>query len=186
MNYYSIALFLHMAGALGFFVALGLEWASLWQMRRAITNEQIRKGMRLFSGVRRAGMASMTVLILSGLYMAITAWGHVWWTVVALGTLILLYIPAAVLTGMRMAEVKRALAMETGSVSPSHYPLLHHPLLQISIQTRVAMALGILFLMNTKPDLNGALLAIGIATVLGLASALPLPRRERMRGQPAE
>jgi len=91
-----------------------------------------------------------------------------------------------VLTGMRMAEVKRALAMETGFVSPSLYPLLHHPLLQISIQTRVAMALGILFLMNTKPDLNGALLTIGIATVLGLASALPLPRRERVRGQPAE
>ena len=32
MNAYSIALFLHIVGALGFFVALGLEWTGLWQI----------------------------------------------------------------------------------------------------------------------------------------------------------
>ena len=41
MNYYSIALFLHVVGALGFFVVLGLEWTSLRQLRcvvHAISN----------------------------------------------------------------------------------------------------------------------------------------------------
>jgi len=42
MNDYSIALFLHVVGALGFFVALGLEWTSLRQIRGAATSGQVR------------------------------------------------------------------------------------------------------------------------------------------------
>jgi len=57
--------------------------------------------------------------------------------------------------------------------------LLHHPLLWIAIQTRVAIALGIVFLMTVKPDLSRSLLTIGVAIVLGLVSALPIRGRER-------
>ena len=41
MNDYSIALFLHIVGALGFFVALGLEWTGLGQIRSAMTLERV-------------------------------------------------------------------------------------------------------------------------------------------------
>ncbi len=37
MNSYSISLFFHIAGALGFFTALGLEWTGLRQIRSAAT-----------------------------------------------------------------------------------------------------------------------------------------------------
>jgi hypothetical protein len=33
MNYYSIVLFVHIGGALGFFVALGVEWISVGRLR---------------------------------------------------------------------------------------------------------------------------------------------------------
>jgi len=59
-------------------------------------------------------------------------------------------------------------------------PLLHHPMLAIGIQIRVAIALGIVFLMTIKPDLTGSLLAVGIAALLGLASTLPMLSRERV------
>lgn len=49
-----------------------------------------------------------------------------------------------------------------------------------------AMALGIVFLMTVKPDLGASLLTIGVAIVLGLASALPIPGRERVQEEPAE
>jgi hypothetical protein len=39
---YSIALFLHIVGALGFFVVQGLEWIGLSQVRRAILPEEVR------------------------------------------------------------------------------------------------------------------------------------------------
>ena len=45
MNDYSIALFLHIVGALGLFMALGLEWTGLWQIRSAMTTEQVRGWM---------------------------------------------------------------------------------------------------------------------------------------------
>ena len=72
---------------------------------------------------------------------------------------------------------------EHGPPSPALRQLLHDPLLVISLQTRVAIALGIVFLMTVKPDLRGSLLAIVIAAMLGLASALPILRREQAQGQ---
>ena len=56
-----------------------------------------------------------------------------------------------------------------------HGPLarLPDPLLWVSIQIRVAVALGIVFLMTFKPDLNGSLVTIAVAAVLGLVAALP-------------
>jgi hypothetical protein len=55
MNDYSIVLFVHIVGALGFFVALGVEWLSLRHLRRATTAEQVREWIRVSTGVRRLG-----------------------------------------------------------------------------------------------------------------------------------
>ena len=54
------------------------------------------------------------------------------------------------------------------------------------MQTRVAIALGLVFLKTAKPDLTGSLLTIGVAIVLGLASALPMVRTERPREELAD
>ena len=185
MNDYSIALFLHIVGALGFFVALGLEWTSLRHLRRATTAEQVREWMRVPAEMGRVGMIAMVTLLAAGLYMMATVWGGVAWIMVTLGALVLLSVLAVALTRPRMAAIGRALTAETGPVSPTLHHLLHHPLLWISIQTRVAIALGIVFLMTVKPDLIGSLLTIGVATILGLASALPILNRERAQEEPA-
>lgn len=179
MDYYSIALFLHVVGALGFFVALGLEWTGLWQIRSATTSEQVRAWMRISKSARRLGIASMLTILVSGFYMMATVWGGVAWIIVTLGALVLVIVLSVALTGPRMAAIGRALATEKGPVSKTFHSLANHPLLWISIQTRVAIALGIVFLKTVKPDLGGSLLTIGVAIVLGLASALPMPRRER-------
>ena len=181
MNDYSIALFLHVVGALGFFVALGLEWTSLRRLRRATTVEQIREWLRLPDEMGRVGMASMVMLLAAGFYMMATVWGGVAWIIVTLGALVPMIILGMVITGRRMAAIGRMVNTERGPLSPTLHRLLGHPLLWISIQTRVAIALGIVFLMTVKPDLSGSLLAIGVATVLGLASALPIRGRERVQ-----
>jgi hypothetical protein len=98
-----------------------------------------------------------------------------------MGSLLLVIALAQVLTAPRMAAIGRALAIEKGSVSQSFHNLVNHPILWISIQTRVAIVLGIIFLKIAKPGLGGSLLAIGVAIVLGVASALPMFRR--VRGQ---
>ena len=83
-----------------------------------------------------------------------------------------------------MVAIESKLLTESDLLSPALYHILHHPVIWISVQTRVFMALGIVFLMTIKPDLTGSLLAIGIATLLGLASALPILSRERALENP--
>jgi hypothetical protein len=184
MNVYSIVLFLHIVGALGFFAALGLEWTSLRQLRHATTAEQVREWIRVPADMGRVGLVSMLTLLISGFYMMATDWGGVAWIMVTLGAIVLMILLGIALTGRRMAAIGRAVTEETGPVSPTLHRLLHHPLLWISIQTRVAIGLGIVFLMTVKPDLIGSLLTISVATVLGLASAVPLRGRERAREEP--
>ena len=179
MNAYSIALFLHIVGAVGFFVALGLEWTGLWQIRSATTPQQVGGWMRILKGVRKFGFASMLTTVITGIYMMLTVWGSMAWVIVSLGALVLVIVLSVALTGPRMAVIGQALAMEKVLLSQTFHSLANHPLLWISIQTRVAVALGIVFLKTAKPDLGGSLLTIGVAIILGLASALPMPRRER-------
>ncbi len=179
MNNYSIALFLHIVGALGFFVSLGLEWTSLRHLRRATTAEQVGEWMRVPAEMSRVGMLSMLTLLIAGFYMMAITWGAVAWISVTLGAIVLMILLGMVLTRQRMAAIGKTVSTERGSISSALSQLLHDPVLSISLQIRVAMALGIVFLMTVKPGLGGSLLTIGIAIILGLIPALPMTRRAR-------
>ncbi len=183
MNAYSIALFLHIVGAMGFFVALGLEWTGLSQIRSAMTPMQVGGWMRILKSVRKVGFASMLTTVISGIYMLVTVWGGAAWIIVTVGALVLVIALAQVVSAPRMAAMGRALATEKGPLSKTFHSLANHPLLSISIQTRAAIALGIVFLKIAKPDWGGSLITIGAAIVLGVVSALPMPRRGRVQAR---
>jgi hypothetical protein len=180
MTFYSIALFLHIVGALGLFVALGLELLSLLYLRRATTTEQAREWLSAYGLLRWVGPISMGTILLPGFYMMATTWGGVAWIGIALAATILLAVIGA-LTGSRMAAIGRAVPTESGSLSPAFRQRLHDPFLLVSTQTRVAIALGIVFLMTVKPGLGGTLLTIGVAIILGLASTWPMWSRGRTK-----
>src|SRR5574341_1569771 len=180
MNAYSIALFLHIVGALGFFVVLGLEWIGLSQIRSARLPEEARAILGVVKSTNRLGFVSMLTTVITGIYMLLTVWGWVAWILVVLGSLILEIVLFVALTGPRMAAIGQALPTEKGSVSQTFHNLVNHPILWISIQTRAAIILGIIFLKIARPDLGWSLLTIGVATVLGLASALPVLRPARI------
>lgn len=177
MNDYSIALFLHIAGVLGLAVALGLEWTGLWQIQRATLPDQVRSWMGILKGVRRVGFASMLTTVLTGIYMMMTVWGGVAWVTVSIGALVLVIALAQALTALRMTAIGRACM--TASTPQTFHSLASDSLLWISIQTRIAIILGIVFLKTAKPDWGGSLVTIGVAIVLGIASALLASRRER-------
>jgi hypothetical protein len=152
MNIDSIALFLHIVGALGFFVALGLEWTGLRQIRNAMSPDQVRGWMGILKSTRKLGFVSMLTAVITGIYMMVTDWGGEWWAIVTLGALVLVITLSVVLTGPRMAAIGQALAAEKAPLSQNFRSLADHPLLWISLQTRVAVALGIVFLKVAKPD----------------------------------
>ena len=95
-----------------------------------------------------------------------------------IGSLVLVIVLSIALSKPRMMAIGQALATEKGSVPQTLHNLVNHPLLRISIQTRMAIILGIIFLKIAKPDLGGSLLTIGVGVILGVASTLPAARRE--------
>lgn len=179
MSDYSIALYLHIVGALGTFTALGVEWTSLRRLRAIVTVAQARESFHVAASGQRIGGVSMFVLLLSGIYMMVTVWGAVPWITVTIGMLLLLAL-LGIPVSRRMAIIKQTELAKDGSVSPTFSGFLQHPLLWIFIQTRMTVVLGIVFLMTVKPDLPGSLLTIGIAIILGLASSLAFLDRKAM------
>lgn len=181
MSIFSIALFFHIVGALGVSVVVGLEWFGLSQIRRTTVPGEIRAILKIVQGATRFGFISMLSTVITGFYMVLNGVGWVPWLLVVIGALFLVIILTWVLTAPRMAAIGQALAMEKASVSPTLHRLMNDPMLWISIQTRAAIVLGIIFLKIATPDLGRALLTIVVAIVLGIASALPMRRPVQAR-----
>ncbi len=175
MNAYSFVLFLHIAGVLGISVAVGLELTGLLQIRSAVRPEQVRGWMVILKSVRKVGFASMLTTVITGIYMTLAIWGGVAWVLVSIGALVVVIALAQVLTAPRMAAIGRTLA--TAPTAPSFHSLASHPLLWVSIQTRIAIVLGIVLLKTAKPDWGGSIAIIGVAIALGIVSALAMQRR---------
>ena len=186
MNSNSIALFLHIVGALGFFVALGLEWTSLREIQGSAFPEQVRVWMGIMKSTTKLGIPSMLALVITGFYMVLTDVGWTPWILVVLGAVVLAMALSMAVTRPRMAAIGQALAKERGTVSQSFRNLANNPVLWISIQTRIAVALGIIFLKIAQPDLVWSLLVIVVAIVLGVISALPISRRAGARQAPTD
>ncbi|HZD58699.1 MAG TPA: hypothetical protein VE136_18350 [Anaerolineales bacterium] len=183
ISLYTIALFLHIVGALGLFVALGVEWASRLYLRRAATFEQAREWLSTVNAQRRLYPISWLAILIPGFYMAATAWRATEWIPTALGAVVLLVVLGAAITGRRMGTIGQSVAAESGPISSTLRQRLDDPLLWASLRIRTAIALGIVFLMTVKPDLLGSLLTIGVAVVLGLALSLPVLGRGREKVQ---
>jgi hypothetical protein len=173
MSLYSAAVFLHVVGALGLFAALGLEWAGVRNLRCSVTTAQAREWLKLLGGLRLVERPAALVLLGTGIYAsAATGGGRPW---IGLGLLTLLVIAALgeLLTGRRLRRVGRVLPEEGGAVTPALMRQLADSVLTLSACLRTALALGVVFIMSTKPDRAGALSAMAMALVLGLAAGLP-------------
>jgi hypothetical protein len=136
--------------------------------------------MGMLKNTNKLGFPSMLTTVITGIYMVLNGVGWVPWILVVLGALVLIIILSLVLTKLRMVAIGQTLATEKGPLSQAFHHLVNHPVLWISIQTRVAIALGIIFLKIAMPDLGGSLLTIGVAIVLGVVSALPMSRSVRL------
>src|SRR5579859_7830800 len=102
MSIYNIVLFLHIIGAIGYFLGIGTWLFILAGLRRAQRVEQVRALIHLndlsgpFSGI------SALLLLAAGLYMAFTAWSiQTGWILVGLISLILIVPTTAVLIAPR-------------------------------------------------------------------------------------
>lgn len=183
MSLYSVAVFLHVAGALGLFAALGLEWAGIRNLRVSVTTSQAREWLKLLLGLRLVERPAVLALLVTGVYLIGATGGGRPWIGLGLAGLIVIAALGELLTGRRLRRVGLRTLAEDGPVTPAFARQLTDPLLTLSACVRTALALGIVFIMSTKPDRAGAVAALMIALVLGFAAGLPpFVRRPRASG----
>jgi hypothetical protein len=169
MTLYSIALFLHVVGALLLVVSLTVEGLALRQVRRAATAEAAEGAAAVLGLNRIVGPLSALGVLIPGLYMTATSWGWVAWIVVALASWLAVAVLGAV-NGIRIGALARSQALRAG---------IRNPTFLISWTTRVGIVLGVIFLMTVKPGTAGAVIAMVVAAAAGAALGVALSRMRR-------
>jgi hypothetical protein len=172
MPYYQIALFLHILGALGYFIALGVFYAAVLGIRRAQTVGSIHVWTGAASGVSRILFPISTLLIvIAGIYMMVTVWGErAPWAGVALIAFPIVAIVATFIPGRRMAPLRHSAAGQPQSapVTGALWTQAHDAVTWVAVNTLAAFAIGIVYLMTLRPDALGSVIALLIALVVGL------------------
>src|SRR5712691_8686439 len=185
MNIYNIMLFLHVSGAIGYFIGIGAWLFVLAGLRRAQRVEQVRALINLVAMTGPLFAISVLLILAAGLYMALTAWSlQTGWIAVALISLVLMApLSTALIEPRRRAIDRLAREAPDGPLPPSLERSTHDPVLGTTLQTVAVLLLGIVFLMTTKPSLTGSLIVMTVALALGLASGLLVSRTTRTREQ---
>ena len=188
MNIYPIALFLHVSGAIGYFIGIGAWLFVLAGLRRAQRVEQVRALINLVAMTGPLFAISVLLILAAGLFMSLTAWSlQTGWIAVALISLVIMApLGTALIEPRRRALGRLAREAPDGPLPESLEQRTHDPVLGTALQTLAALLLGIVFLMTTKPSLTGSLIVMAVALALGLASSLFIFRPARTQVQRVE
>ncbi len=181
MSLYTVILFLHIVGAIGYFLGIGLWLFILLSWRGTQCVEQVRSLLHLNDMSAPFAAASAVLLLGTGLYLALTAWSLLTsWILVALISLLMVPTSAALIAPRRIAIVKQ-MAREApgGELSGTLEQHLDDPVLATACTTVLVLLLGLVFLITTKPNLAGSLIVMVVALLLGLAAGALVSRMRR-------
>jgi len=140
MSLYSIALFVHILGAVLLFVLLTIEGVAL------------RQGFMAARLNRILGPISALAILVPGFYMVASQWGWKGWVVAGLVSWVLIAVAGAA-TGVSVMAGR--LSTRTAAVSWS---------------VRIGTALGVMFIMTVKPDLAVSAIVVVAGALVGAAA----------------
>ena len=176
MTPYLLLVFLHVLGAVGLFMAWGVEGVALSQLARATTPNDARDAIALRRRIAPGGMVAMLTAVITGIWMMIVRWGHQPWEAGAMALLVAIIAVGIGFNGR--AKPQLAAAMKAEDIAPARLRLTSAAL-TLSMRLRLTLGIGIIALMVLKPDVAGAL-AIGASAGAGcLTLAAVATRRGR-------
>lgn len=168
--WYTFALFVHILGSIGLFIAVSLVVVAFVRMRRAAMLEQVREWAAVANLAGKSIIFISLVILAPALYMVIVAWGFATpWVLAALITFVVLAVMGATMNG-RNNERIFAMAQATSStfVSDELRTQLKAPQLWLAESIRLALLIGILALMTIKPDMLFSLLILAGMLIVGI------------------
>lgn len=176
MSLYRLALFIHVVGVIGFFMALGAYLFGMVALHRASQAQQVRSICQMIFATDAVAVGGVLLVAAAGLYMAITAWGlGTDWVIVAIISFALMAPVGPFLVERRLhAVADLAAGSPDGPLSYEIRQRIADPLIGTGLILMIAWLLGIIYLMTTKPSLTGAIVAMIVSAVLGGLAAIPI------------
>jgi hypothetical protein len=180
MKPYSLALFIHLLGAVTLFAGIALLQRAGAALRRSSNLDHLRLWFGLAQTTRGMFPASTALLLASGLYMTGSAWTFTTpWVVVAIATLISMVVVGAGVVGRRFATLGRqAVAAGTGPVPQEISVQLARPGQWMTLSALNGAGIGVLWLMAAKPGWLAALSVIVGLAALGAAAGFAATRKQ--------
>jgi hypothetical protein len=172
MNLYAIALFLHITGALGLFLGLGMEGLVLKHLGSSTTNRQVlawRSSMKL---MRIIFAVAAILLLIPGLYLVGESWRFTPWVVVGI---ILLFALAGYgsVTGKKIGLIINSIINNNEPLPEEMRKKLSDQFLLKTYKIRFLVTSGIIYIMTLKTGWIGTIAVIVVAFVIGLLISLP-------------
>jgi prolipoprotein diacylglyceryltransferase len=172
MDYYPLALYLHIVGAMGLFAVLALEWLAVSRLRRARARDEALAWMSIMAPVRWVALISMLVVLLPGVFMAGTRWNMPGWTQAAVVGMLAMAVLGGILSARVLKAIESTLARDQDPLSAGSAERLRNPVLAHSLWSRTGLALGIVALMVFKPELMSSLVDLAAFSVVGFGFSL--------------
>jgi hypothetical protein len=180
-----IELFLHLFGVISVFVGFGTLLLATIALARTSRVEQVRAIMAPLVAGRRVGLEQISVIDVivvvgvlliaaTGLAMA-RADNHLWssWVEVATASFLLLAPIGPLVINPRLhAVAEEAERQADGPLPASLRARINDPVLALAMRCSVAVLVGLVFLMTTKPTLAASIVVILAAVVIAAALSL--------------
>jgi hypothetical protein len=179
MNAYNVALFIHLLGVVTLFIAIGLLQRVGARIRTAESASELRLLMSFVQPTARMFPAAFILLLAGGLYMTDRLWSFTTsWVVVALVTLALLAAAGSGFVGARLARLGRSVAEAGDGPLPAPVRAAARDLaLWGVLSANNAAAMGLLWLMATKPGWTASILIVVGLSLLGAVIGTVAARR---------
>ena len=169
MNTYGIALFVHIVGLIALFSALVLLQRGVVRLRTASTWEEARVWLGIMRPVGGMFLFGTLDLLATGLYMAHQEWtSDAPWVVIAEIVTVACVLVGAIVAAA-VARMSRIASRHTGEVADDDQEILRAPAIWAPVFAMNGAAMGVVWLMTTKP---GWAVAIAVPLVLTLAGAV--------------
>ena len=171
---YDLMHFLHDLGSLGLAVAFAIEGIALYGIRQANSAENARKWLDTRRWLMPIGTTSMAVILVTGFYALMAQWSWQPWIVISLVGLVAIVILGGTVTGVTLSRLEREVRAARGPLTQEARGHILNSALVISLTTRIALVLGIMFLMVVKPGLPVSTLTLVLSSVMGAAVGVSL------------
>jgi hypothetical protein len=177
MNWYTIAKFVHFLGVIALFGSFVISARAGTRLRAATTTTEIRTWLDMIEATRPMVEGGAGMLLVSGLTMSLLRWrGAFPFIAVGLVVLIVIGMMSATIVRSHLASIRRYVS--DGNVPSDDLMLaIHNPAIWSLRFALNAGALGVVFVMTTKP---GWIVASAIVVVAATIGALV---GQRLAGQ---